>query len=97
MNTICILVVLCLCVANGDESCDRKEMEDTICSLCSQRKGNQSGTKLTTSTIYHFILLPYNFIEQLLISETIFIYNIHMLLLLPNYLFFDVVFKTLDF
>uniref|UniRef100_A0A8W8NP78 Uncharacterized protein n=1 Tax=Magallana gigas TaxID=29159 RepID=A0A8W8NP78_MAGGI len=46
MNTVCILIVLCLCVANGDESCDRKEMEDTICSLCSQRKGNQSGHRI---------------------------------------------------
>eukprot|EP00105_Crassostrea_gigas_P041857 XP_019926005.1 PREDICTED: complement C1q-like protein 4 isoform X2 [Crassostrea gigas] len=34
-----VLVILCLCVASGEESCDRSEMENTICSLCSQRRG----------------------------------------------------------
>ncbi|XP_034318364.1 complement C1q-like protein 4 [Magallana gigas] len=46
MQRICIFVVLSLCVAYGDESCDRKEMEDTICSLCSQRKSIQSGHQI---------------------------------------------------
>lgn len=46
MNNIGLFVVLCLWVAYGQESCDRKEMEDTICSLCSQRKESQSGKKL---------------------------------------------------
>ena len=32
-------VILLPFVALGDESCDRKEMEDTICSLCTQRRG----------------------------------------------------------
>lgn len=36
-----VFVVLCLCVASGEESCDRSEMENTICSLCSQRRGGQ--------------------------------------------------------
>ncbi|XP_062582348.1 cerebellin-1-like isoform X3 [Saccostrea cucullata] len=36
-----LFFILFICVANGNESCDRKEMEDTICSLCGQRKGNQ--------------------------------------------------------
>lgn len=44
MHIICILIVLCLNVSYGHESCDRKEMEDTICSLCSQRKESFSGT-----------------------------------------------------
>lgn len=37
-----VLVILCLCVASGEESCDRSEMENTICSLCSQRRGGLS-------------------------------------------------------
>lgn len=37
-----VLVVLCLCVASGEESCDRGEMVNTICSLCSQRRGGLS-------------------------------------------------------
>lgn len=37
-----VFVVLCLCVASGDESCDRGEMVNTICSLCSQRRGGLS-------------------------------------------------------
>lgn len=36
-----VFVVLCLCVASVEESCDRSEMENTICSLCSQRRGGQ--------------------------------------------------------
>ena len=39
-----VLVVLLLpFVALGDESCDRKEMEDTICSLCTQRIGTSTS------------------------------------------------------
>lgn len=37
-----VFVVLCLCVASGEESCDRGEMVNTICSLCSQRRGGLS-------------------------------------------------------
>ncbi|XP_061180510.1 complement C1q-like protein 4 [Saccostrea echinata] len=33
-------ILLFVYLAYGNESCDRKEMEDTICSLCGQRKGN---------------------------------------------------------
>nr|XP_034307313.1 complement C1q-like protein 4 [Crassostrea gigas] len=35
------LVFLSLFVVSGDESCDRSEMENTICSLCSQRRGSE--------------------------------------------------------
>lgn len=59
MHIICILVVLCLNVSYGHESCDRKEMEDTICSLCSQRKESLSGTNLQVLEFFVFI---YNFI-----------------------------------
>lgn len=95
MNTICILVVLCLCVSYGDESCDRKEMEATICSLCSQRKGNQSGTKITTAEIYlfqNYISLFYsNFF--LFLKQCAFIINIF------SYLTINIFFQndTLDF
>ncbi|XP_062585236.1 C1q-related factor-like [Saccostrea cucullata] len=37
-----LLFFLFVGVANSNDSCDRKEMEDTICSLCGQRKGSQS-------------------------------------------------------
>lgn len=41
MHRICVLVALCLYAAYGYESCDQKIMEDTICSLCGQRKGSE--------------------------------------------------------
>lgn len=41
MHRICVLVALCLYAAYGYESCDQNIMEDTICSLCGQRKGSE--------------------------------------------------------
>ena len=38
MNFVLVILLIPF-VALGDQSCDRKEMEDTICSLCTQRRG----------------------------------------------------------
>ncbi|XP_062582327.1 complement C1q-like protein 4 [Saccostrea cucullata] len=39
LKTLSFFLVF-VCVVSGNESCGRKEMEDTICSLCGQRGGS---------------------------------------------------------
>ncbi|XP_062598472.1 complement C1q-like protein 4 [Saccostrea cucullata] len=69
-----LLFFLFVGVANGNDSCDRKEMEDTICSLCGQRKGSQL-TSGTGKPIAFYAYMSSNIPVKTLSKHKIFVYD----------------------
>ncbi|XP_061177316.1 cerebellin-1-like [Saccostrea echinata] len=68
-----LLFFLFVGVANGNDSCERREMEDTICSLCGQRKGSQlTGTG---QQIAFYAYMSSNIQIKTLSKHKIFVYN----------------------
>ncbi|XP_061177315.1 complement C1q-like protein 4 [Saccostrea echinata] len=68
-----LLFFLFVGVANGNDSCDRKEMEDTICSLCGQRKGSQLAG--TGQQIAFYAYMSSNIQIKTLSKHRIFVYD----------------------
>ncbi|XP_061165718.1 complement C1q tumor necrosis factor-related protein 3-like [Saccostrea echinata] len=64
---------LSLCFAYGNESCGRKEMEDTICSLCGQRSGSQ--TTGSGKQIAFYAYMSNNVQIKTLSKHKIFVYD----------------------
>lgn len=73
MLRICVLVAFCLYVAYGYESCDRKIMEDTICSLCGQRKGGQQQE--TGRQVAFFVYMSQSVMINTLSKYKTFVYD----------------------
>ncbi|XP_062598474.1 complement C1q-like protein 2 [Saccostrea cucullata] len=69
-----LLFFLFVGFANGSKSCDRKEMEDTICSLCGQRKGTQL-TRGSGKQIAFYAYISSNIQGKTLSKHKIFVYD----------------------
>lgn len=96
MHRICVLVALCLYAAYGYESCDQKIMEDTICSLCGQRKGSEQQEAGTGCQFQSTILCRSIFRKQLLFYTYTYMYVYFFIFLFKKCWVF-VVFSFLGF
>lgn len=73
MHRICVLVALCLYAAYGYESCDQKIMEDTICSLCGQRKGSEQHE--AGQQVAFFVYMSQNVLINTISKYKTFVYD----------------------
>ncbi|XP_061181492.1 complement C1q-like protein 3 [Saccostrea echinata] len=73
MKLQCLLLGLFLFLASSmaEESCDREEMEDTICSLCAQRSGSRLSQLGKMQVAFHTYMSSSVQISSLRVNKTL--------------------------